>query len=129
MEDTTKAVRPPKTKYTRAELIAICEAAIVPHKDWGNRDSYSSQIGIGKLWALLKAGCKFEILHGMGRQGDLKTDSHTIWVKCWAATFAWFEYGEHEENPDGYDSDHDGPITFYLPTTKRLKEKAGKDWY
>jgi hypothetical protein len=103
-----------KTNYTREELIAICEKAIVPEKHWLDRDSYSSQKQVGECWALLKAGCKFKIL----TEGNLITDDQTIWVETEADGFEAFEYGgtEYRERE-----------THYLPTEKRLKRKG--DWY
>ena len=48
--------------YTREDLIAICELAVVPHDRWSDRDTPGAQEGVGKAWAFLKAGCAFRVL-------------------------------------------------------------------
>ncbi len=118
-----------KTKYTRKELIEICEKSIVNQSKWNNRDSASSQIGIGKCWILLKSGCKFEISTKENTHiGECITDNDTIWIQFWVKDFQWNDTldGDEEEYPDGIASSE---YFFYLPTTKRLKEKENKDWY
>ena len=112
-------------EYTREKLIEICEKAIVKHDQWSDRDSASSHIGVGTCWALLKAGCKFQINTKENIKGDCVTDNHTIWIQLWVKDFGWFEYAEEEEE-DGYDK---SDYHFYLPTEKRLKEANSKDWY
>lgn len=102
-----------KTNYSRTELIAICEQAIVDQTHWTDRDSAHSMIGVGTAWALLSAGCEFRVL----TKGNLKTDQNTIWIEI---TYQGFQYFEMHE----LSFDH-----FYLPTPKRLAERAGKDWY
>ena len=115
-----------KTKYTRKELIEICEQAVVSQEKWSNRDSASSHIGIGTCWALLKAGCKFEIK--ITEDGDgCYTDDRTIWIQFWVKDFAWFEHCyDDDESKDGLENNE---YHFYLPTLKRLKAAKGKDWY
>ncbi len=115
-----------KTKYTRKELIEICEKAIVSQSKWNNRDSAESQIGVGKCWSLLKSGCKFEVATKENATGDCITNEGTIWIQFWVKDFNWGENLDYEEYPDGIDSSN---YFFYLPTTKRLKDKEGKDWY
>ena len=118
-----------KTKYTRKELIDICEKAIVSQKKWSDRDSASSQIDIGKVWALLKSGCKFEISTEENEKiSGLVTDDKTIWIQFWVKNFAWFDHldADEEEFPNGIQN---SDYFFYLPTKKRLEESKGKDWY
>lgn len=113
-------------EYTREELIAICEKAIVPQSEWSDRDSFDSIKGVGIAYALLKAGCKFQVLY----EEPLITDESTIWIKFWVKNFSWFEMANEEDCPDGYCSDSDGSeLTIYLPTEKRLEQTKGKDWY
>jgi len=103
-------------KYTREDLLKICEQAFVSEDKWGDRDSYYSQCKLGECYALLKDGCKFSIIYG----GDLNTDENTIWLLIEAKGFSYFEdeeYGSKEQE------------TFYLPTQKRLDEANGNDWY
>lgn len=100
--------------YTREELVAICERAVVPVGKWRNRDSSSAQEGVGRVWALLKAGAEFSILD----RGRLATDERTIWIEVDWPGFAHFEYGGHDESD-----------TFYLPTPARLDAANGGDWY
>ena len=99
--------------YKRKELISICEKAIIDQKLWGNRDSSTAQRQVGECWALLKAGCNYEIL----TKGNLKTNDKTIWVKITFNGFDFFEGGKVETE------------IFYLPTNTRLNKTNGRDWY
>ena len=115
-------------KYTREKLIEICEKAIVKESDWKNRDSASSQQGIGLSLIFLKAGCEFEIqTKENNTDGQCITDENTIWIQFYVKDFSWFEYkggkekGNEGDNFDGY--------FYYLPTEKRLKKAKGGDWY
>lgn len=104
--------------YTRDELIAICEQAVVPVDRWRNRDSASAQEGVGHAWALLKAGAEFQVITA----GNLATTDRTIWIEVDWPGFMAFEYGTSDRS--NWDD-----ATFYLPTPKRLAEADGKDWY
>lgn len=106
------------TTITRETLIELCERAIVPERSWCNRDSARAQTGVGECWALLKAGCDYEIL----TTGTLTTDDRTIWIRFFPHGFSTKELGREEGRE--YDSE-----TFYLPNEKRLDEADGKDWY
>jgi hypothetical protein len=108
----------PKTDYTREELIAICERAVVPVDRWDNRDTPSSQEGVGHCWALLRAGCAFRVLAGTER---CSTDERTIWLAVMHPTFNTFELGEDDAGLDA--------ATFYLPTPASLDAANGGDWY
>lgn len=112
-----------RTDYTREELIAICERAVVSLADWGDRDSPEAQEGVGTAWVMLRAGCPFTILTGTGP--GCHTDKNTIWLEIRWPRFNNFEYGETEEkDANGWPSE-----TIYLPTPQRLENVAGKDWY
>lgn len=103
----------------RDELIALCEAAIVPMDRWHDRDSAHSHEGIGRAWALLKAGAPFKVRAEPEYDGDrCITDDDTVWVDIEWHGFQWFEIGD--------ELDHD---TFYIPTRARLERTAGRDWY
>lgn len=115
-----------KKKYSRKELIDICEQAIVQQKDWSDRDSASSHLGIGKCWALLKAGCEYEILFTKDGKG-CSTNEDTIWIQFYVHDFQWFEYGS--ESFDDKRGNADLDYHFYLPTEEHLKKANGKDWY
>lgn len=106
-----------KTDYSREELISLCERAIVPVEKWSDRDSDSAHQNIGQAWAYLKAGCEFRI----STEERLTTDEETIWLYFKVPTFQYFEYGDEGE---GYPEEH-----CYIPTEKRLQERAGEDWY
>lgn len=109
-----------KVNYTREELIEICEKAIVQEKDWHNRDTEQSQCNVGECWALLKAGCDFEVVY---EDEMCATDETTIWLCVYSKGFMWFEdWGEDRDNSK---EKH----RYYLPTPKRLEEANGKDWY
>lgn len=115
-----------KKEYTRAELIKICEKAFVPQERWSNRDSASSHIQLGKIYALLKAGCEFEIVYTKDGKG-CSTDERTIWIQFWVHDFQWFEYGSDAFDDKRGRKDHE--YHGYLPTAQRLKETKGRDWY
>lgn len=116
-----------RVDYTREELIAICERAVVPMEQWGNRDSDSAQTQLGQTWAYLRAGVPFKVCVAPDGSTDshyLATDERTIWVLFYDIEgFGYFERGGDE--PD------DGKRTemSYLPTPARLDERAGRDWY
>jgi hypothetical protein len=105
--------------YTREELIAICEAAVVPVQEWRNRDTPDAQSKLGTCWAMLRAGCEFHVITKPTFPGDgCVADARTIWLEVLQPDFCTFEEGsapawEH----------------YYLPTRARLAERAGRDWY
>lgn len=111
-------------KYTREDLIKICELAIVNEEDWEDRDTERSQQNIGVCWVLLKAGCDFEVTYEKEYKSDLcVTDEDTIWLYIYSKGFMWFECAEDD------DRTYKEKIHIYLPTMKRLAERKGKDWY
>ena len=99
----------------REDLIKICEQAFVPEDKWRNRDSESAQCQLGECYALLKAGCDFEVVY----DDDIcETNEYTIWLYVYSKGFIYFDYaGEKEQHH------------YYLPTQKRLDEANGGDWY
>ncbi len=101
-------------EYTREHLISILERAIVPQKDWHDRDSYSAQCQAGEALQLLKAGCEF----WLNPNANMQTTDRTIWIGIKAQGFAYHDYGGDEDEE-----------TYYLPTEAHLKEAAGGDWY
>ena len=103
------------SSYTRDELIAICERAVVQHERWSDRDTARAQEGVGKAWAFLRAGCDFHVI----TEGDLcVTDDRTIWVEITHDIFGVIDWGGPQETE-----------RFYLPTRARLDETDGGDWY
>lgn len=114
-----------KEEYTRERLLKICQKAFIPQSEWADRDSASSQLGVGQCYALLKAGCEFEIQYTKDSSG-CNTDDRTIWIQFWVHDFQVFEWGSDAFDKRGRkDSDYH----FYLPTEKRLKATKGRDWY
>jgi hypothetical protein len=106
----------------REDLIAICERARVPQERWNNRDSAAAQRQLGAAWALLSAGCSFEIMiegHTVRHARHMVSDAETLWV---AITFHGFDYFENGHGAESVS-------TFYLPTSGRLDRRAGSDWY
>lgn len=99
---------------SREELISLCERASIPQTSWWNRDSARAQRQVGELWALLRAGCDFRILHEVG---GLNSDGNTWWVEVEFEGFNFKEMGEQ------LDTD-----SFYLPTEAKLARVNG-DWY
>ena len=102
-----------KDEFTREQLVSICERAIVPENEWGNRDSGDAHRQLGEAWALLKAGCPYRVLH----DEDLNTNDKTIWLEISYDGFGSVESGEHHLESE----------TFYLPTEEHLKREG--DWY
>ena len=107
-------------EYTREDLIAICERAIVPVEEWSNRDSPRSHERLGTAWALLKAGCDWRIAEDMYDRS--KEREETIWIRIEYPGFDAFEYGRSDKST--WDDE-----LFYLPTVERLDRRAGSDWY
>lgn len=104
-------------KYTREDLIKICEQAFVPEEKWHDRDSESSQCKLGECYALLKAGCDFKVTYE-DKESMCVTDENTIWLYIYSKGFEYFDWSEKK------DEHH-----YYLPTQKRLDEANGGDWY
>ena len=102
-------------KYTREELINICEKSFVSESKWHDRDSQEAQKQLGKCYALLKDGCDFKIIND---EDICKTDENTIWLYIYSKGFQSFELGAEKEEE-----------CYYLPTLKRLEEANGNDWY
>lgn len=112
-------------KYTRKDLIEICEKAFVNEDKWEDRDTESSQCELGECYALLRAGCDFEVTY---KDSDFRcvTDDSTIWLYVYSKGFSWFEFAdETDEDTRVYKERHH----YYLPTLKRLEEVNGGDWY
>lgn len=105
----------------RKELIKLCEDAIRPQRAWRDRDSDAAHRQVGEAWALLRAGCEFQITTGEvdGGERTLPTDDETIWLRIISKGFNYFEMGEGYETIDN----------FYIPTRARLDKVGDKDWY
>lgn len=112
----------PRWDYSREELIAVCERAVVPVEKWRNRDSASAQQGVGLAWVMLRAGAEFYINPPRPGHSGCRTDERTIWVEFHWPGFRALEYGR---------SDHANweDETIYLPTPARLDKADGDDWY
>lgn len=111
--------------YTREELIALCEAALVPEERWHDRDSHSAQVQVGECWALLRAGCDFKVITRRDGCDKVVTDAKTVWLYTYARGFNWHECWSDENDRDDFRTAE----LHYLPTAKRLREAAGGDWY
>ncbi len=107
-------------KYTREELIEICEKAFVPEEKWHDRDSSEAQKQLGECYIFLKDGCEFEL-----REED--SSENTIILDIYTKGFCWFE--SFTLSNERTREDKEKHNYFYLPTLKRLKEVNGKDWY
>jgi len=109
-----------KIDYTREELIAICERAVVPMHKWRDRDSPHSQEKLGLCWVMLKAGAEFHVHPAAPlKPAGCYTDDHTIWL-----TLSWHDFSDFE-----YGTRLSAGETFYLPTPARLDKTTGEDWY
>lgn len=98
---------------TREELIALCEAAVVPQEHWYNRDSSAAQRQVGEALVLLRAGCDFALAT------DPPQTQFAWWVEITHRGFMDFELGRPATARD----------LFYIPTRASLDQAAGKDWY
>lgn len=99
---------------TRAQLKSLCSSAIVSFDSWSHRYSGNAQRQLGELWALLSAGCEFEI-------DENKTDETRICVKIL--------YGASEQGKVAHENgiyEYDDLNTYFLPQPQRLTEG---DWY
>lgn len=112
----------PRTDYTREELVAICERAVVPVEKWRDRDSASAQQGVGLAYVMLKAGAEFTIAPARVGVSGCFTDDSTIWIDLEWPGFQAFEY--ERANRHYWDDE-----TVYLPTPERLDRADGGDWY
>ena len=131
-------------KPTRAELIQLCEDAVIHHTKWMDRDSYSAQLGIQSIHAGLTAGLEFKLTDD--------TDEETIWIEFLVnpdelpdglGRVDTIAISSREEYFSECDPEHngemfDGPgIDFssdytqgFMPTRKRLEDRGeGNDWY
>lgn len=111
----------PVEDMTREFLVELCEKAIVPMDKWHDRDSAHSHEGLGRAWALLRAGAPFTVQTRENTSPDERcvTDDDTIWIEITWRGFQAFECG----------SEYDDVDTFYIPTPARLERRAGSDWY
>ena len=92
----------------RQTLIELCEKSTVHESKWGNRDSHSAQKNIGEAWALLRAGCEYEIYE----------KNHKVYhLKIYSKGFMYFEGGNTEVD------------FYYIPTEKRINDSIDGDWY
>ena len=111
----------------RKDLIKLCEKSIVKQEHWGDRDSSAAHKKVGKLWALLKAGCKFRVITEENKtkeDREMISDNYTLWVEVIYRGFTYFEH--HDEEYDKED-DYTDKRTYYLPHPSRIKKD--KDWY
>lgn len=107
-------------KYTREDLLKICEQAFVSENKWHDRDSSDAQEQLGKCYIFLKDGCEYEI-----REEDCS--EYTIVLDIYTKGFCWFESCDVlKDRTRNHKEKHD---YFYLPTQKRLDEVVGGDWY
>jgi len=107
--------------YSRENLIAICDAAIVPEEFWDNPRTPQTQKMVGILWAQLRAGCEFTVhVEAVDEFDCFVSDDQTIWLDVES-----IELKMHEKH---LDKKHKRIELFYLPTPKRLRECSGRDW-
>jgi hypothetical protein len=74
---------------------------------------------LGQAYALLKAGCEFEI-------NEESSNDKATHIRVFYKGFGFFEncYEEDENERDFMQKEF-----FYIPTKKALKEARGQDWY
>lgn len=135
--------------HTRKELIAICKDAVVHHKKWHNRDSYSAQKSIQSIYQGLTASLKFKVLT-MADSPFYYSDDKTLIIEFLKPiNYKKLELGKHLEissredyfkdcDPDYSSEMFDGEgidfysdyLKTYMPTRKRIEEVGlGNDWY
>lgn len=128
----------------REELIKLCEDGVVSYKDWNDRDSYSSQVQLSDIYALLKAGVEYVLMPGEwahhiefkapNKEQTLLADSFSLPIDSREDYFE--EFGYDNEMFDGCGIDYrdredeiDPFIGGYLPSHARLISSDGGDWY
>lgn len=117
---------PVRTDWTREELIAICQRAVVPVKDWRHLQAAEVHEKHGLCWVLLTAGCEFTVQPAApeGTRRSCATDAQYIWVFIAWPDVSDLRLGTRPKAPAGSNC-----AAFRLPTPARLDEAAGKDWY
>lgn len=95
----------------RADLVSRCDRGVVPQRAWHDRDSADAQIQLATLRVLLLAGCDFALTDTPA------SDERTTWVNVSYEGFQFFEGGDLSTE------------LFYVPTSARLDDTSGKDWY
>jgi hypothetical protein len=106
-----------KTEFTREELVELLNNAIVPVEKWRDRDTSAAQRQLGECYALVKAGCGFNVYRG---NGHVHTRSvHTLEIVVSFPGFDSFEYGAGNNDIK----------TYYAPSPERLETSKGRDWY
>lgn len=134
---------------TREDLIELCQAAVVHHTKWQNRDSYSAQRGIQSIYEGLTAGLDYRIVtaemspdyHSDERNliieflqpidfDKLKTAQH-LQISSLEEYFQDCDPDYETEMFDGYGIDFRSDYTqHYMPTRQRLNDCGiGNDWY
>jgi len=123
-------------KYSREDLIEICKEAVVPFREWGDRDSYSAQRSVESIYQGLMANIPYTYkIEGntiwMTFEGV--TDDHITELNKYSLDIDSLEdyrevYGYEDEMFDGEGIDwHSSYLGTYMPTRERLNE--GGDWY
>jgi len=104
------------SEITREDLMALCERGFVHQSKWQNRDSANAIMQLGEVYAMLCAGCDFELLH----TESAATDYNMYWVEISFMGFGNFE-GSGELDT----------MTAYIPTKEKLDyaELHDIDWY
>lgn len=57
--------------YSRDDLISLCERAVVPCREWNDRDSFSAQVNLQECYDYLNRGYIYDITNESDR---------TIWI-------------------------------------------------
>jgi hypothetical protein len=132
----------------REELIKICQDAVVHHKKWSDRDSYSAQKEIQSIYKGLTAGLDFRVVQKEDNPEYHSTEETLIIEFLHPIDEEKLEKGLHlaissredyfrdcdpeyeGEMFDGKGIDFESSFTIgYMPTRKRLNRVAGNDWY
>lgn len=133
----------------REELIQLCEDAVVNHKKWRDRDSYSAQKNIQSIYKGLTAGLDYRIIT-KEIDKDYCSDESTLIIEFLQPidldklkTGKDLEISSRENYFKDCDPDYETEMfdgdginfesTFtksYMPTRKRIKKCGiGNDWY
>jgi hypothetical protein len=115
-----------RTDWTRGELIAICERAVVAVSDWNRMEGPEAHEKLGLCWVLLKAGCDVDVMPPSrpGVTGGCATTDQHIWVVLSWPSASDLRMGFRPQATTGSNC-----AAFRLPTPARLNQAAGKDWY
>ena len=105
----------------KKKLIDILDQAVVPYKNWYNRDTPSAQEWCAKMRMYLLAGCDFKLMSDYWI--EVPKENIEEYLKDTKIDTMYLSIFHYEFEDDG--TWH----TSYIPSLNRLKISKWKDWY